>query len=68
MSVRVLRSGYERGKYALLDVLDAQGTLFETEGRYIDALSEYHDAAADLQRLIGRRLDRIESGDGSEEE
>jgi cobalt-zinc-cadmium efflux system outer membrane protein len=62
------QSGYKRGKYALLDVLDAQGTLFETEGRYIDALVEYHDAVADLQRLIGRRLDRLEPNDDKTKE
>lgn len=54
------RAGYQKGKFSLLDVLDAQATFFDTQGRYIDALVEYHTAVADLQRLIGRRLDTID--------
>ena len=50
------REGYREGKFGFLEVLDAQRTLFEAKGQYIDALSEYHAARADTERLIGQPL------------
>jgi cobalt-zinc-cadmium efflux system outer membrane protein len=44
-----------------LNVLDAQRTLFEAKGQYIEALSAYHKARADVERLIGQRIDTIET-------
>ena len=49
--------GYRTGKLGFLEVLDAQRTLFEAKARYIDALAVYHTAKADVERLIGRRID-----------
>ncbi|MBC8469198.1 MAG: TolC family protein [Planctomycetes bacterium] len=51
------RTGYEQGKLDYLNVLDAQRTLFEAKGRYIDALASYHAAKADVERLIGCSID-----------
>lgn len=51
-----VRRGYEQGKFTLLDVLDAQSTRFELQQRHVDALREYHHAAAEIERLIGRSL------------
>lgn len=48
--------GYRQGKFSLLDVLDAQRTLFEAKGQYIDALAAYHKAVAEVERLIGGEL------------
>jgi len=48
--------GFRQGKFGFLDVLDAQRTLFEARGRYVEALSAYHKAAADTERLIGGGL------------
>ncbi len=48
---------YTEGKLAYIDVLDAQRTLYEARGQYTDALVEYHKAVADVERLIGQRLD-----------
>ena len=45
--------GYHQGKFSLLEVLDAQRTLFETQGQYIDALATYHKAVAETERLMG---------------
>jgi cobalt-zinc-cadmium efflux system outer membrane protein len=53
--------GYREGKLDYLNVLHAQRTLFEAKGRYIEALSAYHKAKADVERLIGQRIDRIET-------
>ncbi len=48
--------GYRFGKFGFLEVLDAQRTLVSTSGQYLRALSNYHQAAADLERLIGEPL------------
>jgi cobalt-zinc-cadmium efflux system outer membrane protein len=48
--------GFRQGKFGYLEVLDAQRTLFEARGRYVEALSSYHKAVADTERLIGGEL------------
>jgi cobalt-zinc-cadmium efflux system outer membrane protein len=48
--------GYRQGKFGFLDVLDAQRTLFEGKGRYLEALAAYHQAATEVERLIGEPL------------
>jgi len=48
--------GFRQGKFGYLDVLDAQRTLFEARGRYVEALGAYHKAVADTERLIGGEL------------
>jgi cobalt-zinc-cadmium efflux system outer membrane protein len=48
--------GYRQGKFGLLDVLDAQRTLFEARGQYLEALTAYHQAVAEVERLIGEPL------------
>ena len=51
--------GYRQGKFPYLDVLDAQRTLFELKGQYIESLAAYHRAAADVERLVGQDLKSI---------
>lgn len=46
--------GYELGKFAFLDVLDAQRTLFQLRRQLLQGSAEAHRAAADLDRLLGR--------------
>jgi cobalt-zinc-cadmium efflux system outer membrane protein len=53
------REGYRQGKFGLLEVLDAQRTLFEAKGRYLEALTAYHQAGADMERLIGAPLETV---------
>lgn len=48
--------GYREGKLDLLELLHAEQMLSETRGRYIQALTSYHKAAADIERLIGQGL------------
>jgi len=48
--------GFRQGKFGYLEVLDAQRTLFEARGRYVEALGVYHKAVADTERLIGGEL------------
>jgi cobalt-zinc-cadmium efflux system outer membrane protein len=45
--------GFELGKFSFLDVLDAQRTLFQAKTQYIGALARSHQAAADIERIVG---------------
>ena len=51
--------GYRLGKFGFLDVLDAQRTLIAASGQYLRALSDYHKAVADVERLVGAPLSGI---------
>jgi cobalt-zinc-cadmium efflux system outer membrane protein len=51
-----ITEGYRAGKFGFLDVLDAQRTLISAGVQYLRALSEYHKAVADVERLIGAPL------------
>jgi cobalt-zinc-cadmium efflux system outer membrane protein len=51
--------GYRLGKFGYLEVLDAQRTLVSAGGQYLRALSDYHKAAADVERLIGVPLNAM---------
>ncbi len=55
-----ISQGYMQGKFGFLDLLDAQRTLYQTRARYLSALLDYHRSVADIERLIGQRLDRVE--------
>lgn len=45
-------TGFELGKFAYTDVLDAQRTLFQTRTRYLRALAERHRSIADIERYV----------------
>jgi cobalt-zinc-cadmium efflux system outer membrane protein len=47
---------YRSGALRLLDVLDTQRTVFELRAQYLDAVEEFHAAAADIERLTARPL------------
>jgi len=51
--------GFRLGKFGYLDVLDAQRTFFEARSKYIESLASYHKAVADVERLIGDRLESV---------
>lgn len=53
------REGYSQGKFAFLDMLDAQRGLFETRGALVDALSGYHAAVAKIQRITGTSIEEL---------
>ncbi|MDW8343653.1 MAG: TolC family protein [Verrucomicrobiae bacterium] len=50
-ALRMVRQGYEAGKFSLLDLLDTQRTAFEARLAYYDTLLELNTAAADLAAL-----------------
>ena len=47
-----LNEGYRRGKFRLLDLLEARRTLAETRLRYVETLVRLNIADADLRRLL----------------
>ncbi|MBO9687584.1 MAG: TolC family protein [Mitsuaria chitosanitabida] len=47
------RRGFELGKFGFLDVLDAQRTWLQARGQYVNALSQAHRLAADIDRRLG---------------
>lgn len=54
------RTGYQEGRFGLLQVIDAQRALAEARSRLIDAYATYHAALADAERLTGRPLRRLD--------
>ncbi len=55
----VAGEGYRAGKFSYLSVLDAQKALFEVQEQNIDALTAYHSAVAELERLCGEPLEKL---------
>lgn len=51
------RDAYRRGALPLDELHDAQRTLFDLRGREIEALASYHQATAELERLLGSSID-----------
>jgi len=50
---------YRQGKLGYLDVLDAQRSLIEMRIEYLEALSSYHSAVAEIEGLIGQSLNGV---------
>jgi cobalt-zinc-cadmium efflux system outer membrane protein len=55
-NLEVMRQAYTLGQLRLLDVLNEQRRLVDTELAYIDAQTELAEAAADLERTVGEDL------------
>jgi cobalt-zinc-cadmium efflux system outer membrane protein len=45
--------GYELGKFNILDVLDAQRSLFQIQASYLRVMLDVHRHAAEIERLTG---------------
>lgn len=54
---RATTTGYQAGKFSLIDLLDAQRTLFEAQVQGVAARAELAKAQADLERLIAHPTD-----------
>ncbi|MBI5818421.1 MAG: TolC family protein [Verrucomicrobia bacterium] len=59
---RLVRLGYNAGKFGLLDILDTQRTTFEVRLTYYDRLSELNTAQAELEALLARNLAEPQTG------
>ncbi|WCP16136.1 Cobalt-zinc-cadmium resistance protein CzcC (plasmid) [Sphingobium sp. AntQ-1] len=62
-AARIARIGYREGKFGQLDLLDAERTLAETRVAAIDALANYQNARAQLERLTAPATATTISGD-----
>ena len=49
-----LQEGYEAGRFSYLDITDARRTLNTARVQYLQALSEYHKAVAEIEALVNR--------------
>ena len=50
----ITRLGYLQGRFAFIDLLDAQRTLFDTEAQYLLELADYYKALIELENLTGK--------------
>lgn len=55
-SLRIEREKYELGKGAIVDVLDAQDALLESQTNYYRALADYNVAVAQLHLAVGEEM------------
>lgn len=51
-----ISTGYQRGKFSLIEVLDARRALFDARNRLVDAQAAYQSALVDAERLTGQPL------------
>ena len=56
-AVEVLRRGYEQGRFAQIEVLDAERTRLAAREQYLRALTEAHHSAQQIERLTGVPLE-----------
>jgi cobalt-zinc-cadmium efflux system outer membrane protein len=50
----ITRQGYLQGRFAFIDLLDAQRTLFDTEAQYLLELSDYYKSLIEIESLTGK--------------
>lgn len=50
----ITRQGYLQGRFAFIDLLDAQRTLFETQTQYLLELSDYYKSLAEIENITGK--------------
>jgi cobalt-zinc-cadmium efflux system outer membrane protein len=55
-SFALANQGYQAGKFAYLEVLDAQRTLADARLQHVEALKEYHTQRATVERLTAAHL------------
>jgi cobalt-zinc-cadmium efflux system outer membrane protein len=54
-----VNDGYLAGRLNYLEVVDAQDALIDANVRYLEALSAYHQAVADIEGLTGQSLENL---------
>lgn len=63
------RQGYQAGKFAYLEVLDAERTLTDAQIQYVEALKEYHIQRANVERLTAVHLQaQVAEGEDHDQE
>lgn len=61
----LIRTAFENGDVAFIDVIDAERTLFELRSQHLNALAGYHAAAAEIEGLIGQPLSSLTASDAN---
>lgn len=52
----ITRQGYIQGRFAFIDLLDAQRTLFETQTQFLLELSDYYNSLIEIENITGINL------------
>ncbi|HMU43379.1 MAG TPA: TolC family protein [Ignavibacteriaceae bacterium] len=50
----ITRDGYLQGRFAFIDLLDSQRTLFETQTQYLLELSDYYNSLIEIENVTGK--------------
>lgn len=50
----ITRQGYLQGRFAFIDLLDAQRTLFETQTQYLLEISDYYNSLIEIENITGK--------------
>lgn len=50
----ITRQGYLQGRFAFIDLLDAQRTLFETQTQYLLELLDYYNSLIEIENITGK--------------
>lgn len=50
----ITRQGYLQGRFAFIDLLDAQRTLFDAQAQYLLELSDYYNSIIELENITGK--------------
>jgi outer membrane protein, heavy metal efflux system len=53
-TVNEMQEGYQAGRFSYLDINEARRTLISSRLQYLQALSDYHKAVADIEALTNR--------------
>jgi len=53
---QITKQGYLQGRFAFIDMLDAQRTLFETQTQYLFEISDYYDSLIEIEKITGKFL------------
>ncbi|HVH19378.1 MAG TPA: TolC family protein, partial [Myxococcota bacterium] len=56
-ALEIMRRGYESGRFAQIEVLDAERARIEAREQYLRALTEAHHSAQEIERLTGVALE-----------
>jgi cobalt-zinc-cadmium efflux system outer membrane protein len=56
-SVTTMQEGYQAGRFSYLDINEARRTLNAARLQYLQALSDYHKAVADIEALTNQPFD-----------
>lgn len=50
----ITKQGYLQGRFAFIDLLDAQRTLFETQTQYLLEISDYYNFLIEIENITGK--------------